>query len=71
MGVLGAEVQERGDIVPVADSLHCTVEINTTLQSNYTPIKKKKWIQLHIHNKLIIFHSGSALDSIKEIDGII
>ena len=42
MGVLGAEVQERGDIVPVADSLHCTVEINTTLQSNYTPIKKKK-----------------------------
>ena len=25
-----------------ADSLFCTVEMNTTLQSNYTPIKMKK-----------------------------
>ena len=37
------KVQERGDIcIHVADSLHCTAEINTTLQSNYTPIFKNR-----------------------------
>ena len=40
------EVQDGGDIcgrgdIHIADSLHCTAETNTTLQSNYTPIKKK------------------------------
>ena len=35
--------QLRGDIcLLIADSLCCIVEINTTLQSNYTPIKKRK-----------------------------
>ena len=39
----GREVQEGGDIcIHIADSLHCTEETNTTLQSNYTPIIKKK-----------------------------
>ena len=35
----GTEVQEGSKIcVHMADSLHCTVETSTTLQSNYTPI---------------------------------
>ena len=40
MGVRGGrEVQEGGVIsIHVADSLYCTAETNTTLQSNYTPI---------------------------------
>ena len=37
-------VQEGGDIciIQIADSLCCTAETGTTLQSNSTPIKKKK-----------------------------
>ena len=36
----GKEIQERGDIcIHIADSFCCTVETNTILQSNYTPIK--------------------------------
>ena len=40
------EVQEKGDIynsicIHRADSFHCIAENNTTLQSNYTPIKEK------------------------------
>ena len=39
----GREVQERGDIWKhTADSLHCTAENNTALESNYIPIKKGK-----------------------------
>ena len=40
-GVVGRrEVQEEGDIcIHIADSLPCTAETNTTLYSNYTPIK--------------------------------
>ena len=26
----------------IADSLGCSAEVNTTLESNYTPIKKKR-----------------------------
>ena len=34
------EILKRGDIgILLADSLCCTTEINTTLQSNYIPIK--------------------------------
>ena len=37
----GREVQEEGDIgIHIADSLHCTAENNTSLYSNFTPIKK-------------------------------
>ena len=37
------EAQEGGDIcILTADSLCCTTETNTTLYSNYTPIKIKK-----------------------------
>ena len=36
------EVQEGGDTcVPMADSCWCMAETNTTLQSNYPPIKNK------------------------------
>ena len=36
----GKEVQKGDDIrTCMADSFCCTVETNTTLQSNYTPIK--------------------------------
>ena len=35
------KIQKRGDIcIRIADSLCCTVETNTTLESDYTPIKK-------------------------------
>ena len=38
----GREAQQGGGIcIHIADSLCCTVEMNTTLQSNYTPIKNK------------------------------
>ena len=38
--VNGKEIKKRGDIcVCIADSLCCTVETNTTMQSNYPPIK--------------------------------
>ena len=38
----GKETQEGGDVgIHIADSLHCTTETNTTLYSNFTPIKKK------------------------------
>ena len=39
----GKEIHKRGDMcVCIADSLCCTAETNTTLESNYTPIKKKR-----------------------------
>ena len=39
----GREVQEWGDIWKhTADSLDCTAENNTALESNYIPIKKGK-----------------------------
>ena len=42
----GMEVEEagsrgRGICIHIADLLNCTAETNTTLQSNYTPIKNK------------------------------
>ena len=40
-GVGRGEVQEEGaTCLHIADSPHCTAESNTTLQSNYTAIKK-------------------------------
>ena len=39
----GREVLEGEDIgIHIADSIHCAAETNTTLESNYTSIKKKK-----------------------------
>ena len=39
----GKEIQKRGDIcICIADSLCCTTETNSTLWSNYTPVKIKK-----------------------------
>ena len=41
----GKEIQKRGDMfLNMADSLCNTVETNTTLSSNYIPIKKMKII---------------------------
>ena len=38
----GKEIQKRGDKCKhIAGSFHPTVEINTTLQNNYTPVNKK------------------------------
>ena len=45
----GREVLEGEDIgIHIADSLHCAAETNTTLESNYTSIKKKKRFSLGI-----------------------
>ena len=39
----GSDVQEGGDTcIRITDSLYCTAETNTALESSYTPIKKKK-----------------------------
>ena len=39
----GREIQEGGGTcIHISDSLHCTAETNTTLQSNYPPIKKER-----------------------------
>ena len=36
----GKKIQKRGDMcICIEDSLCCTAETNTTLPSNYTPIK--------------------------------
>ena len=41
-------IQKRGDIcIWIADSLHCTVETNTRLYSNYTP--KKIYLKIKIN----------------------
>ena len=38
----GREAQEEGDIyLHIAESFPCTTEVNTTLQSNYPPIKNE------------------------------
>ena len=43
MGQGGREVREReGVCTHMDDSFYCTAETNTPLQSNHTPIKKKK-----------------------------
>ena len=43
----GRDIQEGGDIcIRIADSLYCTAETNTALQSSYTPIKKKSVISV-------------------------
>ena len=42
-GMWGEEDQEGGYIcIQIAVSLHCTAEINTTLESNYTSVKKER-----------------------------
>ena len=42
-GVSDRETHKGGDIhTQIADSLCCTEETNTTLRSNYTPIKKNE-----------------------------
>ena len=47
MGGMGGsrwKVQEGGDIFThIANLLHCTIETNTVLKSNYIPIKKQPY----------------------------
>ena len=57
----GKEIQKRGNIcIHIADSLCCTAETNTTLQSNYTPLKInfKKRVGVSIN-----FCSANSCDS--------
>ena len=66
-------VQEEEDIwTHIADSLSCTAETNTTLSSNYTPIKTKQqkvflvpWpndysFLLYVHSFLTINFEGDV-----------
>ena len=47
------EILKRGDIgILLADSLCCTTEINTTLQSNYIPIKINLKIKVELYTQL-------------------
>ena len=41
-GAGGGRFKREGIHMHIADSLCCSAEANTTLESNYTPIKKKK-----------------------------
>ena len=41
----GKEIQKGDKYIRMADSFCCTVETNTTLQSNYSPIKIKNKIK--------------------------
>ena len=57
----GEELKREGIYVYVlADLLYCTVEINTTLQSNYTPIK------INQKSKIIIDNDVDDLSGVTE-----
>ena len=54
----GRKAQEGGDVyLQIDDSLHCTAETNTTLQSNYTSIKMFKKKKEFLVN-LILYRSS-------------
>ena len=65
---VGGGVWEGRDIgIHIADSLRCTAETNTTLQSNYTPIKKKvikkkigyeRWKESKIQSRFLFLAKG-------------
>ena len=63
MGVGGREAQEGGDTCThVADSLCCTAETNTTLQSNYIPIFKKRLSKIAVPKyKINVYVSLTSL----------
>ena len=64
MGVgSGREVQEGGDIyIHIADSLFCTAETNTTLESNYSPIKTNKTLQSITDNCILLVAARESFD---------
>ena len=54
-GVGGREAQEEGDVcMHMIDPPHCTAESNTALQSNYTIIKKKKFLKRKLNIKNLV-----------------
>ena len=54
----GKEIKKRGDIcIHIVDSLCHTVETNTTLQSNYTPIK----IRINFKNSYLWMHLSRVI----------
>ena len=54
----GKEIQKRGDrCIHIVDSLRHTVETNTTLQSNYTPIK----IRINFKNSYLWMHLSRVI----------
>ena len=56
-GLNGKEIWKRGDVcVCIADSLNSTVEANTTLQSNYIPIR------INLKNKIVEFNKPVKMD---------
>ena len=62
------EIQEGGDVhIHIADSLHCTMETNTTFQSHHMSIFKRKLgqgpprQQCSLSWKLDVKLAGSAL----------
>ena len=63
----GNEVQKGGDICTcMADSFCCTVETNTTLQSNYPPIKinLKKEVEIkakYVYYTTVLFYTHNFL----------
>ena len=58
------KVQEGGGIgIHIADLLHCTVQTNTVLKSNYIPIKKKTYRQAKI--KRAYHHQTSFTTNVK------
>ena len=68
----GKEIQKRGDMcIHIADSLRRTAETNTTLQSNYTPIKEKKADALAtaiaVKNKLSFISEKKKINDSKSV----
>ena len=60
----------RGHMVYIyiADSLHCTTDTNTTLSSNFTPIKKREDAIIKFKCDILIFipHNNNDNYSIRE-----
>ena len=48
-----------------ADSVHCTAETNTTLEGNYSPIKKarKDWLENGLLGMVLAGHYNGINDS--------
>ena len=57
-----------GIYIYIADSLHCTTDTNTTLSSNFTPIKKREDAIIKFKCDILIFipHNNKDNYSIRE-----
>ena len=60
----GGRSRREGMCTHMADSLCCTVEANTTLQSNYTPIKiKYQFLKRGFHLSFLKPHLKGSISS--------